>query len=114
MDQDDYGKNYDEKSFWDKVANYAKSIGREMAQKAVTLFYTMQDPETPAWAKSVIVVALGYFIFPPDAIPDFIPGAGLADDAGAIATAFGTVLLYIKQAHKDKAAAKCDVWFGEK
>lgn len=114
MANHDYGDDYSEESFWDKVKSYAKTIGREITHKAVSLCYALQDPDTPAWAKSVIVVALGYFIFPADAIPDFIPGVGLADDAGAIATAFATVLMYIKQAHKDKATAKCDEWFGGK
>jgi uncharacterized membrane protein YkvA (DUF1232 family) len=114
MANNDYGKSYDDESFWDKVTNYAKTIGREIAHKAISMYYALQDPDTPAWAKGVIVVALGYFNFPADAIPDFIPGVGLADDAGALATAFGTVLIYIKQAHKDMATAKCDEWFGEK
>lgn len=114
MANDEYGKSYDEESFWDKVTNYAKTIGREIAHKAVSMYYALQDPDTPLWAKGVIVAALGYFIFPPDAIPDVIPGVGLADDAGAIATAFGTVLIYIKQSHKDKATVKCAEWFGSK
>ncbi|MGJ3196969.1 DUF1232 domain-containing protein [Peribacillus castrilensis] len=38
------------------------------------MFYTLQKPTTPAWAKTVIVGALGYFILPIDLIPDLIPG----------------------------------------
>jgi uncharacterized membrane protein YkvA (DUF1232 family) len=114
MPDDEYSKSYNELSFWNKVTNYAKIIGREMAHKAVSMFYSLQDPDTPMWAKGVIVAALGYFIFPADVIPDIIPGAGFADDSGALAAAFGTVLIYIKQVHKDKATARCDEWFGPK
>ena len=113
MTDEDYSSSYSEASFWDKVANYAKTIGREMAHKAVSMYYALQDPDTPVWAKSVIVAALGYFIFPADAIPDLIPGVGLADDAGAVAAAFGTVLIYIKLVHKERATAKCKEWFKE-
>lgn len=114
MSDDEYSKSYNEVSFWEKATNYAKAIGREIAHKAVSMYYALQDPDTPVWAKSVIVAALGYFIFPADAIPDFIPGVGLGDDAGAVAAAFAMVMMYIKPTHKQKANAKCDEWFGAK
>lgn len=114
MADEEYAKKYDEKSFWEKITHYGKSIGRELALKAVAMYYALQDADTPVWAKTVIIASLGYFIFPADAIPDLIPGAGFSDDAGAIAAAFATVLMYIKPVHKEKAAAKCDEWFGAK
>jgi len=40
------------------------------------LFYALQSPYTPAWAKSFVLGALGYFIFPVDAIPDIVTGVG--------------------------------------
>jgi uncharacterized membrane protein YkvA (DUF1232 family) len=104
MADEEYGKKYDEESFWEKATKYAKNMGREIAQKAVAMYYALQDPDTPTWAKTVIIASLGYFIFPAYAIPDLIPGAGFSDDAGAIAAAFATVLIYIKPAHKEKFA----------
>lgn len=108
----DYASSYSSESFWDKILGYAKSIGREITHKALCMFYALQDQDTPIWARTVIIGALGYFIFPVDAIPDIIPGVGFADDAGAIAAAFAAVLVYVKQEHRDKATEKCNEWFG--
>ena len=36
--------------------------------------------QSPLWAKTVIIGALGYLICPIDAIPDIIPGVGFTDD----------------------------------
>lgn len=108
----DYTKDFNEDSFWKKLANFAKIIGCELVEKALALYYAAQDKDTPMWAKGVIVAALGYLVFPADAIPDFIPGAGYADDAGALASAFGMVAMHIKAEHKQRAAQKANEWFG--
>jgi uncharacterized membrane protein YkvA (DUF1232 family) len=73
---------------------------------ALILFYCLKDRDTPAWARGVIVGALGYLILPTDLIPDMIPGAGYGDDWGAIVAALGTVAAYIKDEHKAKARAQ--------
>ncbi len=84
---DDFSKHYSESSFWDKLLHYAKQAGREVVHKALILYYVGNDPATPVWAKGVIAAALGYFIFPIDAIPDLTPFIGYADDLGAIVAA---------------------------
>ena len=63
------------------------------------LYYCCLDGDTPVWAKTVIVSALGYFITPLDAIPDLMPGVGFADDLGAVALAMATVLAHVKPEH---------------
>ena len=47
--------------------------GKEVIEKALILYYCLQDDDTPAWAKTTIIGALGYFISPIDAIPDLVP-----------------------------------------
>ena len=42
-------------------------------------------------AVAVAVAALAYLVAPADAVPDLIPGAGLLDDAGVLATAVAAV-----------------------
>lgn len=76
------------------------------------LFFCMRDSETPAWAKSVIVGALGYLIFPMDFIPDTILGAGFTDDWSVILGAIATVAAHIKGEHKDRASAFTNRFFG--
>ena len=85
-----------------------------MVEKALWLYYGAQDPKTPAWAKTVMIGALGYFIFPFDVVPDFVPGAGYTDDLGMLVAAIGTVALHISDETKQRAAEKKRQWFGEK
>jgi uncharacterized membrane protein YkvA (DUF1232 family) len=108
-----FGKEYSETSFWDKLFKYAKIAGWEVVERALQLHYAAQDPNTPAWAKTVIYGALGYFIFPGDAIPDPIPVVGYADDLGVLAAAIATVALYITEDVKLKARQKMKDWFGD-
>ena len=65
----------------------------------LTLYYCLLDPDTPAKAKAVIVSALGYFIFPMDAIFDAVPVVGYSDDLGVLALALAAVLMHIKPEH---------------
>jgi len=108
----EYSKEYSEESFWEKVKKYALKAGKEVIEKALMLYYCLQDKDTPKWAKGVIVAALGYFIFPMDAIPDFTPVVGYADDLGVLVAAFATVATYIKEEHKQKAKETLKTWFG--
>ena len=97
---------------WRTLSKVAASAGRKTILSALVLFYCLKDRDTPAWAKGVIVGALGYLILPTDLIPDILPGAGYGDDWGAIVAALGTVAAYIKDDHKAKAQAQLDRLFG--
>jgi uncharacterized membrane protein YkvA (DUF1232 family) len=108
----DGSHEYSDSSFWDKVTRFAAAAGRAVLYPALLLYYAMQRPETPAWAKAVIVGALAYFISPVDAIPDVIPVAGYTDDAGVLAAAIGTVAAYIDDGVKAKARATVDRLLG--
>jgi len=108
-----YDQEFSDKGFWDKVLKFAKTAGKEVIEKALLLYYALDNPELPAWAKSTIYGALGYFIFPLDAIPDVTPVVGYADDLGVLTVAIAAVALYIDKTVKDKANAKLIDWFGE-
>jgi uncharacterized membrane protein YkvA (DUF1232 family) len=109
----DYSDNYTETGLWDKLTQFAKSAGREVVEKALVLFYAASDPDTPKRAKAIIFSALGYFILPLDAIPDFTPILGFSDDLGAMALALATVAAHIKPEHRQAAKRKANEWFGE-
>ncbi|MFP4527308.1 MAG: YkvA family protein [Candidatus Kapaibacterium sp.] len=103
---------FSEKSFWNKLTRFARNAGRELIERALALYFTLKDEDTPKWAKTVIVGALGYFILPTDAIPDLTPLVGFSDDLGAIVSAFAIVAAHVKQEHINKAQEKLQLWFG--
>lgn len=113
VSNNEYSKEYSESSFWDKVKKFASKAGSKVIYTALKLYYTMQSPDTPAWAKAVIIGALGYFIAPVDVIPDPTPVVGFADDLGVLAAAAASVVTNITPAIKAEAKRKLSEWFGE-
>lgn len=109
--QNEYTKAYSDESFWDKVQKLALSAGIKVIYAGLLLFYALKEPATPAWAKGVIVGALGYFISPIDAIPDYVPVAGYTDDMGVLVLALATVAMYINDNVKSQARKKIMDWF---
>jgi len=105
--------NFSEEKFWSKLMKYAKKAGSSVVYAVLLLYYTLQKPEIPKKVKVVIIGALGYFILPIDAIPDFAVGLGYTDDLGAIGFALIQVAMYIDQDVKQKAKEKLADWFGE-
>jgi uncharacterized membrane protein YkvA (DUF1232 family) len=108
-----FEKEYSDRRFWGKVISFARTAGKEVIEKALWLYYTAESPATPSWAKSVIYGALGYFIFPADAIPDITPVVGYADDLGVLTAAIAAVALYVTMDVKEKSAQKLKDWFGD-
>ena len=106
-----YDEAYSKESFRKKVAAFAPAAGKEVIRGALVLYRCLRDPNTPKWARARIIGALGYFIFPLDAIPDVIPVAGFSDDLGVLAFALATVALHITPEHKEKAEEKLKTWF---
>lgn len=103
---------YSAPRLWKTLSKAAATLGRKVVYTALILFYCLKDEDTPAWAKGVIVGALGYLILPLDLIPDIIPGAGYTDDWGALVAALGTVAAYIKDDHKTKASKQVERLLG--
>ena len=104
---------YSSPRLWQKLAVIARRAGDKIIVTALILFHCLQDKETPAWARTVIIGALGYLILPADIVPDVIPGAGLTDDWGALVAALGTISVYIKDVHKQKAREQTDRLFAK-
>lgn len=107
-----YQRAYSENSFWTKIKRFSLAAGREVIEKALVLYYTLSEPNVPLWAKTTITVALGYFIFPADAIPDLTPVVGYADDLGVLVAALATVALHVTPEAKRKASETLQTLFG--
>jgi uncharacterized membrane protein YkvA (DUF1232 family) len=102
---------YSEKGFWAKLRDFALAAGAAVVEKALALYYCALDPETPAWARTIAIGALGYFILPLDAIPDTIPVVGYSDDLGVLIAAMGAITAHIKPEHYERAKETLKRWF---
>lgn len=104
---------YSESSFFDKIIEAAQKAGINVIYAGLLLYYTLQKPLTPGWAKTTIIGSLAYFISPLDAIPDLTPVVGYTDDLGALALAITAVAMFIDEEVKQNARKKLKDWFGD-
>lgn len=107
-----FAKYFSDGAFWQKVKDFAGKIGRGTLTKALELYNVAMSKDTPVIAKAIALGSLGYLILPLDAIPDFVPGAGLADDAMALAAAAAAIFKSITPAVKMQAYTQVSKWFG--
>jgi uncharacterized membrane protein YkvA (DUF1232 family) len=111
---EDSGKHFSDEKFWEKLKKFAKKAGSSVVYAVLLLYFTLQKPEVPVKAKTIIIGALGYFILPFDLIPDLAVGVGYTDDLGALGVALFQVAMYIDEDIKSKAKDKLKEWFGDK
>ncbi|AYA76037.1 hypothetical protein DOE78_11640 [Bacillus sp. Y1] len=109
----DSGKHFSDEKFWEKLKKFAKKAGSSVVYAVLLLYFTLQKPEVPVKAKTIIIGALGYFILPFDLIPDLAVGVGYTDDLGALGVALFQVAMYIDEDIKNKAKDKLKEWFGD-
>ena len=57
-----------------------KQAVKTLKKQILTVYYALNDPDTPLAPKLVGAVALAYALSPLDLIPDFVPILGLLDD----------------------------------
>lgn len=94
----EYGRHYSERGFRQKVRAMPRNAGRAVVERAVTLYVILTDRETPLAARVLIVGALGYFVWPLDAVPDTIPVLGYADDAAVMGLVLSQVGRFVTPA----------------
>ncbi len=87
--------------FWDKLKRVASHI--PFAEDLVAAFYCATDPKTPSRVKLILLGAIAYFIVPTDAVADFLPLIGFADDAAVLAAAITQVASSITDEHRARA-----------
>ena len=102
-----FTRHCSEPNLLDKMAKN-RGLGKSFLRKLLALWYSFMSPDTPAWARAVIIGALGYFIYPVDATPDFIPGLGYVDDAGVILTALTTISMHVTDDMEQRARQTVD------
>lgn len=84
--------------FWHTAKKAARQV--PFMEELVAAYYCALDRETPMRAKMVMLGALGYFVLPVDAIPDFILGMGFTDDVAVLTAAIAAVRAHMTPAHR--------------
>ena len=91
------------RNFWQKAR---RTLGRvPFTEDAVAAFYCASDSATPLPIRATLFGALAYFVLPFDAIPDFLLGLGLTDDAAILVAAFTAARMHITDDHRARARA---------
>lgn len=103
-----YGRHYNEDKFWQKLRKFAGRWGEKLLYPAMLLYCIMKSPDVSMRDKTLIVGALGYLILPLDAMPDFIPLLGIADDISAIMLVTKTLSRHITPEIRQEAREQTD------
>jgi len=109
---DKYRAFFSENRLFRKLKTYARSAGIKAVYMVLLLFYAYKRKETPAWAKRIIIGAIGYFISPIDVIPDLTPVIGYTDDIGILSFGLVTIACFVNKEVKIRAKTKLKDWFG--
>ncbi|MBP6819156.1 YkvA family protein [Ferrovibrio sp. MS7] len=75
------------------------------ADQLLAAYYCATDSQTPARVKAILAGAIGYFILPLDAVPDFFVLLGYTDDLAVLLLAAKAVEGHITEAHRERAQA---------
>jgi uncharacterized membrane protein YkvA (DUF1232 family) len=106
----DPSQELDDAVFFSKVARCARRAGAEVIRLAVVLWIVLRDPATPRSSKVAILAALAYFVMPLDAVPDFLPAVGFADDLAALGLALAAVEYLVTPEIEAKAETLLPAW----
>ena len=87
-----------------KFIRFIRGTGRRLhfLPKLMTIFYCMQDKDTPKFVKLALMGAVGYVILPLDLVSDAFIGIGWLDDAAVVAAALRLAGTYVKPEHLEK------------
>ena len=95
------GRENVKRSFWQTVRKAARSV--PFIDEVAAAYFCAMDPQTPTRVRMTLLGALGYFILPTDAIPDFLLLFGFTDDIAILTGAIATVRGHITPAHRKAA-----------
>ena len=107
-----FGKYYNENSFWKTITFVAKKAGLKLIYISFLLYYTLNSNNITKTDRAIIIAALGYFIFPLDIIPDYIPFVGYTDDLSILLFAYRRIRANLNDDIRNKAKSKLSSFFG--
>ena len=113
QDLNKYQKHYSDDGLLKKIGKTFRKAGSKVIYYVLLLYYVLEDKATPMKDKLTIIGALGYFIFPADMIPDFIPLAGFTDDAAALLACLRSIRKNLTPEVMSKASHRLNELSGE-
>jgi len=93
------GEGFEQSGFFAWMKSKAKKAGKTVVETAFMAAYVAVDPKTPAASRAILFGALAYLVLPTDAVPDFIPVAGFADDLAALTAALVSIADNLRVRH---------------
>jgi len=85
-----------------------RSVGNTLKSELKMYRLVLEDRRTPAVAKILLALAVGYLLLPFDLIPDFIPIFGHLDDAVIVPALVFVAIKMIPQEVLDEARLKAN------
>ncbi|MDH4467214.1 MAG: YkvA family protein [Bacteriovoracaceae bacterium] len=110
----EFAKYFSDTGLWKKMKSLSIETSRELIENALLLYFSLKEPTTPKISKAIILGALGYFIFPFDVVPDFIPLIGFTDDIGVLISALVAINNSLPEEIKTKAKDQTNKWISSK
>ena len=101
------------KSILQYIISKANSVGQGLAYSVFLMYYAWKSPETPAWAKRVIMGAIAYLLAPIDGIPDLTPFIGFTDDLSILSVSLMAIAYYVNDEVKINAKKAMGKYFTE-
>lgn len=102
----------DQKKIFSYLKKKIKAIGYKLTYTTLLLYYAFLNPQTPRWAKNIVMGAIGYLLTPLDIVVDFTPILGYTDDLSILSFALVTIGAYVNDEVKDKARKQLQRWTG--
>lgn len=99
------------KSIFDYVKGKANALGQSMVYSVLLMYYAWKRPDTPAWAKRIIMGAVAYLLAPIDSIPDLTPFIGFTDDLSILSASLIAIAYYVNDEVKQKASLSMSKYF---
>lgn len=88
------------------ILKHFKTMSVQLIYSVLLMVFAYKSPNTPVWAKRIILGGFAYLLSPIDSIPDLTPVLGFTDDLSVISFGLVTIAGYIDNEIRDMAKSK--------